>query len=313
MDRAVLIANPSASQFTGGLFRDVVTTLSNRFDLDTKWPVSGNDTLRQTKAVVFEGVDVVFAMGGDGVAHHVANGVEGSETALGVIPAGTTNVLARILGISQNPRRAAEQAIEVEPVPTRVARLSGTSGSGPINRVATFSVGVGFDAAVVDAAERKPYAKVRFGSVHYASTAVGRLTHDWRTKMPNLRVEADGDSFDAVAALTQVHHPYTYFGKVPLHLTPDRPEGMATLAVNGLGFKSATGILTRAVLGRRHTEKSGAHLWTDYDSISIVADPPAPFQADGELLGEVHELVIEPKDDGMFVLRPADDVPGDDE
>lgn len=306
MDRAVLIANPSASQFTGGLYRDVVATLSSRFDLETKWPVSGNDTLRQTKAVVFDGVEVVFAMGGDGVAHHVANGVEGSDTALGLIPAGTTNVLARILGVSQNPRKAAEQAVELGAVPTRVARLSGMSGSGPINRIATFSVGVGFDAAVVDAAERKPYAKVRFGSVHYASTAVGRLGTDWRTKMPNLRVEANGDPFDAVAALTQVHHPYSYFGKVPLHLTPDRPDGMATLAVQGLGLKSATSVLTRAVLGRRHTAKSGAHLWTDYDSISIIADPPAPFQADGELLGEVHELVIEPKDGGMLVLRPAD-------
>jgi diacylglycerol kinase family enzyme len=306
MDRAVLIANPSASQFTGGLFRDVVTTLSKRFDLETKWPISGADTLRQTKAAVFDGVKVVFAMGGDGVAHYVANGVEGSDTALGLIPAGTTNVLARILGVSQNPRKAAAQAIELERTPTRVALLTGESSTGPINRIATFSVGVGFDAAVVDAAERKPYAKLRFGSVYYASTAVGRLASEWRTRMPNLRVTANDESFDAVAALSQVHHPYTYFGKVPLHLTPDRPEGMATLAVTSLGLKNASSVLTRAVLRRNHTERSGAHLWTDYDSLSISADPAAPLQADGELLGEARELVIEPKEDGMLVLRPED-------
>lgn len=102
--------------------------------------------------------------------------------------------------------------------------------------MATFSVGIGFDAAVVEAAERKPYAKLRFGGVYYASTAVGRLTSDWRTRLPNLRIEANGDSFDAIAALTQVHHPYTYFGRVPLHLTKEDPKGMATLAVGKLAI-----------------------------------------------------------------------------
>ena len=38
-------------------------------------------------------------MGGDGVAHHVGNALVGTDTALGLIPVGTTNVLARILGI----------------------------------------------------------------------------------------------------------------------------------------------------------------------------------------------------------------------
>jgi len=303
MTRAVLIANPSASQFTGGLFRDVVTTLSKKFDLATQWPVSGNDTMRQTKAAVFDGVDVVFAMGGDGVAHHVANGLAGSDTALGLIPAGTTNVLARVLGISQNPQKAADQATECEPLPTRVARLSGSGVSGPINRIATFSIGVGFDAAVVEAAERKPYAKLRFGGIHYASTALGRLTSDWRGKLPNLRVEASGEAFDAVAALTQVHHPYTYFGRIPLHLTKEAPEGMATLAVSKLGFSNSTTLVSRAVLRRQHTERSGSHLWTDYESITITADPAAPFQADGELLGDATSLTIEPQESGMLVLR----------
>ncbi len=77
--------------------------------------------------------------------------------------------------------KAAAAATEYMGVPTRVARLTGTSLAGPINRVATFSVGVGFDAAVVEAAERKPYAKLRFGGVYYASTALSRLTSDWRT------------------------------------------------------------------------------------------------------------------------------------
>ncbi|MEZ5175801.1 MAG: diacylglycerol kinase family protein [Acidimicrobiia bacterium] len=303
MRHAVLMANPSASQFTGGLFRDIVATLSKAWDLDTQWPVSGADTMRQTSKAVGNGADVVFAMGGDGVAHHVANGLAQTDTALGVIPAGTTNVLGRILGIPGKPRKAAERAVEWDPVPTRLALITGTSSAGPIRRYATFSVGVGFDAAVVEAAEQRPYAKLRFGGVHYASTAVGRLTSDWRNRLPNLRIEANGESFDGLAALTQVHDPYTFFGPIPLHLTKNPPAGMATLAVGRLGYRNATTLLSRAVLRRNHTARSGAHVWTDFDRITIDADPPAPFQADGELLGTATRVIIEPVEDGMLVLR----------
>ncbi len=306
MPTAILIANPSASQFTGGLFREVVTALSTAYDLETQWPVSGAETLAESRKASAAGVDAVFAMGGDGVAHHVANGLVGSTTALGLIPAGTTNVLSRILNIPQNPKKAAQSAVTYDPRPTRVAVLSGESASGPISRVATFSVGVGFDAAVVEAAERKPYAKLRFGGVHYASTALGRLTADWKNRLPNLRIEADGGTFDAVAALTQVHDPYTYFGRIPLHLTRDAPNGLATLAVDALGFRNSTGLLTRAVARRGHEDRKGAHVWSEYRELTISAEPPAPFQADGELLGTTVSLTIRPDDDGLVVLRPSD-------
>jgi diacylglycerol kinase family enzyme len=304
MRRAVLIANPSASQFTGGLFRQVVASLTPHFDLETQWPVSGRETLRHTREMAAEGVDVVFAMGGDGVAHHVANGLIGSRTALGLIPAGTTNVLARILGVPVNPRKAAESAGAYSALPTRVARVRAVSDVGEIDMYATFSIGVGFDAAVVQAAEKRPYAKLRFGGIYYASTAIGRLTHDWRTKLANLRIEANGESFDAVAALTQVHGPYTYFGRIPLHISKEPTAGLATIAANRLGFTNASQLLTRAVLHREHTERSGTHLWTDYDRITMAIDPPAPLQADGELLGTATEVTIEPVDDGLAVLRP---------
>ena len=107
MRTALLMANHSASQVTGGIYRQVVATLRSEFDLTTAWPISALETGAETHRCVNEGIDVVFAMGGDGVAHHVANGLVGTETALGLIPSGTTNVLSRILGVPQKPRAAA--------------------------------------------------------------------------------------------------------------------------------------------------------------------------------------------------------------
>ena len=45
------------------------------------------------------GFDAVVAVGGDGTVREVAEGVAGSKTALGIIPMGLTNTLARHLGL----------------------------------------------------------------------------------------------------------------------------------------------------------------------------------------------------------------------
>lgn len=304
MPTAVLIANPSASQFTGGTYRRVVNILGASYDLSSEWPVSARGTEEVAAGAAKGGTDVVFAMGGDGVAHHVANGIAGSRTALGLIPVGTTNVLARILGVPTKPFRAAAAAIDWEPQPTRVARVDAQTPLGSLQRYATFSIGIGFDADVVELADSRPFSKVRFGSVHYATTAVTRLLSSWRTEHPNLRMTCDGDRFDAVAALTQVHDPYTYFGRLPLRLTNEPPDGIATLAADDLGIPRAAEIFSRAALGFRHRTSIGMRLWTAYDLLTVEAEPRSPFQADGELLGYASELSIRQVDDALWVLRP---------
>ena len=307
MAKAVLIANPSASQFTGGVFRSITATLSKTFDLTTEWPISPHETDTVSRRAAERGVDVVFAMGGDGVAHHVANAVVHTDTALGIIPVGTTNVLARILGIPMKANRAARHAIGFEPIPTRLVRIDAVTPVGSMTRYATFALGMGFDADVVESADSRPFSKTRFGSVHYASTAVGRLLSSWRSEHPNLRMTCDGDRFDAVAALTQVHDPYTYFGKWPLRLTTDPPEGVATLAANDLGITRAAEIFSRAAVGMNHRERTGTRLWTDYERLEVDADPRTPFQADGELLGYASHISVVPEDDALLVLRAQPD------
>jgi len=305
MPTALLIANPSASQFTGGLYRQVVTSLKLAFDLTTDWPISALETGIASREAAASGIDVVFAMGGDGAAHHVANALVGSDTALGLIPVGTTNVLARILGVPLKPRAAAQAATDYSPIPTRMVRVEAETDFGSITRHATFSLGMGFDADIVEIAETRPFAKSRFGGIYYATTAITRLLSSWRAELPNLRIECDGDRFDAVVALTQVHNPYTYFGRMPLHLTPDPPKGVATLAANSLGVRKAAEIFGRAALRRKHREATGIRLWTDYEHLIVDADPKTPFQADGELLGYASHLEIGPCNDAILVLRPS--------
>ena len=56
-------------------------------------------SLALAKQYAAMGFDAVVAVGGDGTVREVAEGVAGSHSALGIIPMGLTNTLARHLGI----------------------------------------------------------------------------------------------------------------------------------------------------------------------------------------------------------------------
>jgi Diacylglycerol kinase catalytic domain len=56
----------------------------------------------QAKLALAAGADMVLVCGGDGTIRQVAQVLAGSGTALGLVPAGTSNVLARNLAIGLN-------------------------------------------------------------------------------------------------------------------------------------------------------------------------------------------------------------------
>ncbi|MBR0681040.1 diacylglycerol kinase family lipid kinase [Roseomonas eburnea] len=92
------------------------------------------------------GVRVVVAAGGDGTIAEVAAGLAGSDSALGVLPLGTANVLALELGLPRSPVRAAEVLAM-----GRTALLHPGLARYADGRELLFvqMLGAGFDAAVV--------------------------------------------------------------------------------------------------------------------------------------------------------------------
>lgn len=303
MRRLLLIANPVSSGFTGALHRHVVSVLAEKFEVVPIWPVSPAGARQQAVDAANEGFDVVAAMGGDGVVHHVANGLVHTQTALGIIPAGTTNVLARIHGMPRNPRKAAAALAAAAPQPTDVLRVSSDSHAGARSEVVLFSVGMGFDADVVAVAEQFPHSKLWFGSLHYARAAMGRVLGPYRGRAPDLSVEVGGEHVRGVAFVAQVHDVYTYFGRLPMRLTHGSVHGRAAAVVRRLSPQVAGRLLVRLVLRRDIARDGAVHRWTGFDSLVARADEPAPFQADGEHLGHARSVEITPDPAALLVLK----------
>lgn len=93
-----------------------------------------------------EGVPIIVAAGGDGTIAEVAAGISGSESALGVLPLGTANVLALELGLPLAPAGAAAVLAM-----GRTALLHPGLARHADGREVLFvqMLGAGFDAAVV--------------------------------------------------------------------------------------------------------------------------------------------------------------------
>ncbi|MGH4024533.1 MAG: diacylglycerol/lipid kinase family protein, partial [Pseudonocardiaceae bacterium] len=108
--------------------------------------------LGQARAALAAGADVVLACGGDGTIRNVAQILAGSGTALGLLPAGTGNLLARNLAVQlSDPAAAARAALSGENRSVDVGRV--TIDGGAEEQVFLVMAGMGFDAAIMAGAQ----------------------------------------------------------------------------------------------------------------------------------------------------------------
>jgi diacylglycerol kinase family enzyme len=95
------------------------------------------------------GCDAVIACGGDGTAHAVLQGMEGcaDSMALGIIPLGTGNILAKNLGVQLHPMQAARALLKAVPTRLPVGKIAWEGGAQV--RLFLVAAGVGLDALLM--------------------------------------------------------------------------------------------------------------------------------------------------------------------
>jgi YegS/Rv2252/BmrU family lipid kinase len=117
-----------------------------------------------------EGFDAVIAAGGDGTLHHIANGLAGTQTALGILPCGTANDLARSLGLPLDPDEALMALRDARSQPIDLGSLNGHY----FLNVASLGVGADVSKAVTVGQKR------HFGQWAYYWNVLSRLFHSRR-------------------------------------------------------------------------------------------------------------------------------------
>src|SRR4051794_26453071 len=160
MSNVALLVNPTAGK---GRAAGVVAKVTERLreggnNVAILVGRDAADAQKLARTAIDDGVDALVALGGDGMVHLALNVVAGTDTPLGIIPAGTGNDLANTLALPTKDPVAAAALI--------ADRLAGES----IRRMDAVRVGekwfgcvlgAGFDSRVNDRANRMSWPRGR--------------------------------------------------------------------------------------------------------------------------------------------------------
>ncbi len=108
--KIVFILNPhSGTQSKDGIVKVIESRLDTaKFDYEVRFTERAGHAVEIAHGCVADAVDIVVAVGGDGTVNEVARALVHTGTALGIIPCGSGNGLARHLRIPTNPVKAVE-------------------------------------------------------------------------------------------------------------------------------------------------------------------------------------------------------------
>jgi diacylglycerol kinase family enzyme len=292
MGRSVLIVNPYASKVTDErvlLVRDVLPGEPEVHRTEHR----GHAT-ELARAAVAAGADAIYVFSGDGGFNEVLNGVDGT-TPVGFLPGGGTSVLSRALGLPRDPVEAARRLGRGELRRISVGRVNG--------RRFGFNAGIGFDAEIVrrvDALGRKADGR-RPGDLAFAWTALRTVVA--RRARYDAVLELEGLGRGAFAVIANCD-PYTYAGRVALHVAPlARFElGLDVVAPRSVRARDLPRLVAQLVRGKGQVAADGLIYAHDLDRLVIRCDVPLPLHVDGEDLGDVTEALVECEREAVTVF-----------
>jgi diacylglycerol kinase family enzyme len=304
--RILLIVNSFASSVTPRNTVLVHEHLAKHHDVQVVETNERGHATRFAQDAASRGLDAVVGFGGDGTLNEIATGLAGSDTALAMLPGGSTNVFVRTLGIVNDPMVALTQLMagidrnEIE-------RVSLGQANG---RYFTFHAGIGYDAAVVEQVERRSSLKRLVGQPLFAYSALHSWFKSYDRKYPHFTMNIDGraipNGFFSVVLNT---NPYTFVGKHPIHLSSAASLEKKLVVVTfrkmttPLMLKTLYSALRRGGL----ETSSGIDIATDVEHVKIEFPAPFPYQLDGDYLGDTTSIDIKHCPEALRLVRPTID------
>ena len=180
--RACVIFNPTAKGEKARRFRRHLEEIGSQCAL--KLTTAPGDARRLAVEAVREGYEDIVAAGGDGTLNEVAEGMVHSQVPLGVLPAGTANVLAMEMKLGGNFLDAARRLGECRPHRISIGQVS--SEAGAVSRHFLLMAGIGLDAQIVYHVSAP--LKARIGKLAYWLAGWSLLGR----RLPEFSIEADG-------------------------------------------------------------------------------------------------------------------------
>jgi diacylglycerol kinase family enzyme len=314
--RLLLVVNSFASSVTARNTVVVHQRLSRHHDVQVVETNRRGHATRFAQDAARRGIDVVVSFGGDGTLNEVATGIAGTDTALAVLPGGSTNVFARTIGLPNDALAAVDLIVDslerndISPI-----------GLGKVNgRYFTFHTGIGYDASVVKRVEQRASLKRYAGHPLFVIAALRTWAFDYSRKHPHFElrfpqdspahdadVSAEADVSDGYFTIVLNTNPYTFLGNRPLDLVPNASleAGLSIVTFRSLKATHILRSLGSALRGGGIPPAPWLDIRHDVSSCHITSTTPFPYQLDGDYLGETGLLRFEHVPDALRLVRPA--------
>lgn len=292
---ARMLVNPAAGRRSARRERvPRLTELGRQFGVEVEVTASGEDLARRARRAAGDGVERLLVAGGDGSVHHAVQGLAGSATALGVIPAGTGNDFAAAVGAPFETEPALRRALEapVRHVDLGRARRAGEA-AGDTGDWVWFSTytGVGFDGEVA----RRAHQGHRFlsGNAIYVWAVLATL-RDFRP--PVVTVEHDEGRFHGPAMFVTLANGPAFGGGMRIAPAARHDDGVLDLVI-------VRAIPRRTLLAVFPKVYAGRHV--GHPAVEFVRTRRARFALDREMTAWADGEPILPAGEGGFEAEVA--------
>jgi len=247
-----------------------------------------------------KGVNAFFVAGGDGSVNLATAGLVGTETALGILPAGTTNVFARDLNLP-TPSFARWDAIEKSAAILADAPVYRIDVGFCNNRPFLLWAGIGIDAMAVNELEPRPKWEKMFTIPQYI--AVGMKSTIQIGGFP-LRVVADEHMVDDTFLMAVALNIRMFAGVARLSREAMLDDGkMEMWLFKGKNLADAARSVLEVLTGK-HFDSNRIHNLTFHESEISSTGSAVPVQVDGEPNGTAKTVKIRVQQRAMRMLVP---------
>lgn len=292
-EHVALVVNPTATRATTRLIDDVHDALVVSGEVIVHTTERHGHAGELARTARDAGATVIAVIGGDGTVGEAAAALAGSDTALLPVAAGSTNVFTRSLGWPHPGQNAIPLIRRVMGAVRRREVPLGRFITAQTDRTFLVNAGFGIDAETVQIIESRPWIKHHFRQAGFGAVALLGAIRASRPAGAVVTLD-DGESDTFASLMVVTGSPYAYVGSRPLDLVPGATfDGR----LRWLGIHRHRADIIAAVLnGAVHAD--GRHLgsrgvrdgWAR--EITVQAEQPIAFQADGEPLGWHREAHI---------------------
>lgn len=273
MRRYLFIVNPVAGK---GRALEQIPKIKEKFDKEridyeikvTKEKGEGEKLAREG---IENGFNHIIAVGGDGTAYEVVNGIRNEKVVLGILPAGTGNDFARMLKMPKDHDDILETI--------KVARKRKIDIGLVNDRYFLNCSSVGIDAEIVK--ETEYIKKYVSGTLAYI---LGVLKTLIRYRYKEVDIEIDGKRMKKKIELMAVSNGKYYGGGMKINPMADFDDGFLDICIVNRISKIKFAMLFLTVFKGKHVEIQEVETLRGKE-IKIYGNSSLMLNADGDIIG----------------------------